>query len=290
MFKILLLSLVLVSPLLSQKAFSALDFLAIKTSAQLSAISYAKPDLIGKRLPRLSYELVHHTELPGSAVSYYLARSSSGLQQLAFRGTSNLENVLVDLDVQLQRDQSLGIQLHQGFSIAAKVAYENVLPHLDKSKPVQTTGHSLGGAIAVIVGMYLQRDGFQLEQVITFGQPKVTDVHGARAFKSLPLTRVVTPNDIVPLVPPLNPLQLQNLEIYWHNGVEVILVAEKQYAMIEGLKSMMRATKFISALPSEDNLRAHEIGSYLTLIESNQEGAQQVPYKTGLSVFGLSFD
>jgi hypothetical protein len=138
--------------------------------------------------------------------------------------------------------------------------------------------------------MFLQRDGFQLEHVITFGQPKVTNVHGARAFKSLPLTRVVTPNDIVPLVPPLNPLQLQNLEIYWHNGVEVILVAEKQYAMVQGLKSMMRATKFISALPSEDNLRAHEIGSYLTLIESNQEGAQQVPYKTGLSVFGLTLD
>jgi triacylglycerol lipase len=290
MLKILLLSLVMVSPLLSQKAFCALDFLTIKKSAQLSAVSYAKPDLIAKRLPRLSYELIHHTELPDSAVSYYLARSSSGLQQLAFRGTSNLENVLVDLDVQLQLDKNLGIQLHQGFSIAAKVAYENALPYLDKSKPVQTTGHSLGGAIAVIVGMYLQRDGFQLEQVITFGQPKVTNVQGARAFKSLPLIRVVTPNDIVPLVPPLNPLQLQNLDIYWHNGVEVILVAEKQYTVIEGLKSMMRATKFISALPSEDNLRAHEIGSYLTLIESNQEDAQQVPYKTGLSVFGLSFD
>jgi triacylglycerol lipase len=290
MLKILLLSLAIVSPLLSQKALCALDFSAIKTSAQLSAVSYVKPNLMAERLPRLRYELIHHTELPGSAVSYYLARSSSGMQQLAFRGTSNLENVLVDLDVQLQLDKHLGIQLHQGFSMAAKVAYDNALPYLDKSQPIQTTGHSLGGAIAVIVGMYLQRDGFQLKHVITFGQPKVTNVHGARVFKNLPLTRVVTPNDIVPLVPPLNPLQLKNLEIYWHNGVEVILVAEKKYAMIEGLKSMMRATKFISALPSKDNLRAHEIGSYLTLIESNQESAQQVPYKTGLSVFGLTFD
>lgn len=290
MLKILLFSFVVVSSLLSQKALSALDFPAIKTSAQLSAVSYARPDLIGKRLPRLNYTLVHHAEMPGSAMSYYLARSATGLQQLAFRGTSNLENVLVDLDLQLQLDKHLGIQLHQGFSMAARAAYENVLPYLDKSKPVQTTGHSLGGAIAVIVGMYLQQDGFQLEQVITFGQPKVTNVHGAGVFKNLPLTRVVTPNDIVPLVPPLNPLQLQNLEIYWHNGLEVILVAEKQYALVQGLKSMMRATKFLSALPNEDNVRSHEIGTYLALIESNLVDAQQVPYKAGLSVFGLTLD
>ncbi|MFQ3171384.1 MAG: triacylglycerol lipase [Oleispira sp.] len=290
MSKILLLSFVMASALLSQKAFSALDFLAIKTAAQLSAVSYVRPDLIDKRLPQLNYALVHYAELPDSAVSYYLAHTTSGLQQLAFRGTTNLENVLVNIDVQLQLNTNLGIQLHQGFSTAAKAAYENVLPYLDKSKPVQTTGHSLGGAIAVIVGMYLQRDGFQLDQIITFGQPKVTNVHGADVFKNLPLMRVVTANDIVPLVPPLSPLQLKSLDIYWHNGVEVILLGEKKYALVEGFKSMMRATKFVSALPSEKNLRAHEIGRYLALIESNQEGAQQMPYKLGFSLFGVTLD
>lgn len=276
--------------LVNNAAFSAMDFKEIKASAQLSAISYAEPELVKERLSRMKYSLVHQAELPGSAVSYYLARADNGKQRIAFRGTANLENVLVDLDVQLRLDETLGIQLHQGFSSAALAVYENLLPYLDKSKSVYVTGHSLGGAIAVVVGMYLQRDGYQLENVITFGQPKVTNVEGARKFDQLPLLRVVTPADIVPLVPPLSPLQLKNLDIYWHNGVEVILVAAKQYALVKGFKSMMRATKFVSALPNEKNLHAHQIDTYLRLIESNQESAQQVPYKTGVSLFGLTLD
>lgn len=290
MFRLFILSLIFISSTVSQKAFSALDFKLIKQAALLSATSYVTPSRVAEQLGSLGYTLAHQAELPGSAVSYYLAHSTVGVQHLAFRGTSNLENVLVDLDVNLQMNKGLGIQLHQGFSSAAKSVYDDVLPHLDKTKPVQTTGHSLGGAIAVIVGMYLQRDGFQLRNIITFGQPKVTNVHGAGVFETLPLTRVVTPTDIVPLVPPLSPLQLQNLDIYWHNGIEVILVAKKQYTLVKGIKSMMRATKFLSALPSEANLQAHQMGTYLALIESNQEFAKQMPYKTEFSLFGLTID
>jgi triacylglycerol lipase len=68
--------------------------------------------------------------------------------------------------------------------------------------------------------------------------------------------------NVLPYLDKLKPVQITG-----HNGVEVMLVAEKQYAMVQGLKSIMRATKFISVLPSEDNFRAHEIGSYLTLID-----------------------
>jgi hypothetical protein len=276
--------------LLSSNVFSAPDFFEIKKSALLSAASYASPATIAKRLQAVNYSLIHQAELPGTAVSYFLARSPDKTQYLSFRGTSNLENVLVDLDVSLTLDQSLNIQLHQGFSVAAKAVYEDVIPFLDKSQPIQTTGHSLGGAIAVILAMYLERDGYQLQEVITFGQPKVTNVAGARVFENLPLLRVVTPADIVPLVPPLSPLQLQNLDIYWHNGLEIILLAQKQYALTQGFKSMMRATKFVSALPDESNLKAHQIDTYLALIESNQESAQQVPYKMGISLFGLTLD
>mgnify|MGYP000219569108 CR=1 FL=1 len=274
----------------SSHAFAELDFFPIKQSALLSDASYATPAVIEKRLQNVNYTLVHHAELPDSAVSYFLSRSPLGSQQLAFRGTSNLENVLVDLDVQLQLDTRLGIQLHQGFSSAAKAVYKDVLPYLDKTKSVQTTGHSLGGAIAVIVGMYLQRDGFQLSNVVTFGQPKVTNVHGADVFENLPLLRVVTPTDIVPLVPPLSPLQITNLDIYWHMGEEVILLAENKYALTLGVKSMMRATKFVSSVPSEANLHAHQMQTYLGLIDKKIDSPQQEEYKMEINVFGFSLN
>ncbi len=275
--------------------FAAVDFFEIKKSALISAASYEDPDVIVERLNQVEYSLVHHNVLADSELSYFLARAPSGLQYLSYRGTANLENALVDLDVSLKLDANLNIQLHQGFGGAAKAAYEDVKSKLDKSQPVIVTGHSLGGAVAVIMAMYLQRDSFLLNQVITFGQPKVTNVTGASVFANLPLIRVVTPKDIVPLVPPLsplqlNPLQLQEVDIFWHMGQEVILLADKNYAITDGLKSMIRATKFVSSVPDETNIQAHQMGTYLSLIDQKIEGAQQVPYKTEISLFGFSLD
>ena len=270
--------------------FAAVDFFEIKKSALIAAASYASPKIINERLNRVEYSLIHHNVLPHSELSYFLARSPSGLQYLSFRGTANLENALVDLDVSLKLDTDLNIQLHQGFGAAAKAAYEDVKSKLDKSQPVSVTGHSLGGAIAVIMAMHLQRDGYLLDQVITFGQPKVTNVTGADVYGNLPLIRVVTPKDIVPLVPPLSPLQLKSMDIFWHMGQEVILMPEKNYAITQGLKSMMRATKFVSSVPDETNLHAHQMATYLTLIDQKREGAQQVPYKMEINFFGFSLD
>lgn len=274
----------------SSYAFSGVDFFDLKKASLLTEASYESADVIKRRLQVVQYSLINYAELPDSAVSYFYARSPKGVQYLSFRGTANLENVLVDLDIQLKQDPALGIQLHQGFSSAAKAAYQDVLPFLDKTQPIETTGHSLGGAIAVIVGMYLQRDGFQLQKIITFGQPKVTNVSGAGVFESLPLIRIVTPADIVPLVPPLSPLQITNLDIYWHMGEELILLPANKYALTRGIKSMMRATKFVSSIPGEGNILAHKIETYLSLIDQGLEGAQQVPYKMDINLFGISLD
>ncbi len=276
--------------LICRPVWADVDFTEIKKSALLSAASYASAEVIEKRLVAGGYDLRQQQTLADSGLSYFLASSSTGHQYLSFRGTSNLENALVDLDLALQLDADLNIQLHQGFAGAAKMAYQNVKAKLDKNKPISTTGHSLGGAIAVIVAMHLQRDGYQLEGVITFGQPKVTNVAGAEVFSALPLMRIVTPKDIVPLVPPLSPLQLKNLDIYWHMGSEIILLENKEYAQIKGIKSMMRATKFVSSVPDKTNLDAHQIATYLALIEQKLVAAQPVPYTMEINVFGFTLD
>ena len=82
----------------------AIDFSVIKNAALLSAASYGQPDLIEQRLAKdikQSYSLVHHNELPNSALRYFLVRSPEGVQYLSFRGTANLENAMVDLDLSL---------------------------------------------------------------------------------------------------------------------------------------------------------------------------------------------
>ena len=272
-----------------QSAFAEQDFNAIKSQAQLSDDTYLETDTLESRLQIQGPQLMHQSLISDSQVSYFLS-TAKDVQTIAVRGTANLQNAMIDLTVSLQADPVLDIKLHQGFASAARAIYADMKPYLNKDQAIHITGHSLGGAIAVILGMYLQTDGYAVTQIITFGQPKVTNVTGAKKFDDLPLIRVVTLHDIVPLVPPISPLQIKNLDIFWHMGTEVILMGDKQYAETSGVKSALRATKFTTSIPSEKNLNAHKMTSYLARINDLLESPIEVPYKTDINLFGFSFD
>ena len=286
--KFLILSVIfLIAPF--QSAIAAQNFTLIKAQAKLSDDTYLTADTLKNRLNQQGQELVHQSLIPASQVSYFLSQKD-GVQTIAIRGTANLENAIVDLTVSLQPDPILDIKLHQGFASAARAVYENMKPYLKKDEAIHITGHSLGGAIAVILGMYLQHDHYQVTQLITFGQPKVTNVTGANKFSNLPLIRVVTLHDIVPLVPPISPLQIKDLDIFWHMGQEVILMGDKKYAETNGIKSALRATKFTTSIPNEQNLNAHKMSTYMGRINELQDNPVEVPYKTDINLFGFSFD
>ncbi|MDB4836974.1 lipase family protein [Marinomonas sp.] len=275
------------------------DFTFIEAQAKLSNDAYLELRELEAALSGQGQSLLHKATIQQSQVNYFLAESvettqlaSQGelIQAIGIRGTANLNNVMLDLSVSLQEDVLLGIKLHKGFAEGAKAVYDDLRPYLSKDNPITITGHSLGGAIAVILAMYLQQEGYDVPQVVTFGQPKVTNVTGANTFNSLPVIRVVTPDDIVPLVPPISPLQIKDLDIYWHIGVEVILREEGEYAETQGVKSALRATKFTNAIPSEKNLQAHKMAGYLQQVSGLKESSKEIPYKTEISLFGLSFD
>ncbi|NLQ18628.1 lipase family protein [Marinomonas sp. M1K-6] len=269
--------------------FAAPDFATIKHQAKLSDDTYLAPNTLQQRLKEQGETLLHQSIIPASQVSYFLSQTPSQ-QTIAIRGTANLENAMLDLDLELKPDAQLDIKLHQGFASGAKAVYADIKPFLSKQQTVQITGHSLGGAIAVILALYMQQDGYQISQVVTFGQPKVTNVTGAKKFTDLPLTRIVTAQDIVPLVPPISPMQIRDLDIYWHMGEEIILMDNKEFARTNGLKSMLRATKFTTSIPNEKNLIAHQMTTYLNTINALQSSSVEVDYKTDINLFGFSFD
>ncbi len=276
--------------LLLSIAAKAENFTDIKQLALLSAASYQGVQSLPVTLNKLGYQLIHQNDLAGTELRYFIARSADGTQFIAFRGTSNLENALVDLDLAFAIHPKLNVQLHQGFANAAAGAFDDMSEHLDKTHAIRTTGHSLGGAIAVIIAMQLQRSGYMVGETVTFGQPKVTNFKGANTFSDLPVTRVVTPKDLVPLVPPLSPLQLQDLDIYWHVGREIILLADNKYSVTSGIKSMLRATKFMSSVPDETHINAHQMATYLSLINGKLTNPQLEAYDAGINVFGFSLN
>jgi len=269
-------------------AAEAIDFTEIAREARFASAAYQSEAQVRALTARENYALTLFHTVSEIQMTFYLATDDSSRSQvIAVRGTSNSENAMLDVAFKLMPDDKTGIRLHQGFAYAAAQIYGELRPLLKKDYRIRSTGHSLGGAVAQILAMYLDTDGFLVDRIVTFGQPKVTNIPGANRFQHLELLRVVTPTDVVPLVPPFDPLDIRNIDIYWHAGSEVILLEGKRYAILEGVDSMLRAANFTQQVPTEDNLNNHFMDIYIDLIAAKLESPERVSYRNNLNLFNI---
>ena len=273
-------------PVLAGASIDTDRFRILHQYALIADSAYQDRTGIEKVLAVQGYTLTAHGQLPGYAVSYFLATNDAEQQQiLSVRGTSNVENAMVDVAFQLLPNKHTGIKLHQGFAQSADYIYDKVKTKLKRDYRINTTGHSLGGAAALVLAMYLDASGYEVDQVITFGQPKVTNIQGSRAYSHLNVTRVVTPKDMVPLVPPMDPMDLMNMDIYWHQGTEIVLQEGSVYSELEGMDSVMRATDFMNEMVTDKNLTHHFMTTYINMLAPKMVNAKQVPYENDFSIY-----
>jgi len=137
----------------------------------------------------------------------------SGISIIVIRGTANEANVLSDIDVRLVDDVRTGIKLHKGFRDAA-ITIMQIIDTETKTgrtvvqgrtlkypleQTVHVTGHSLGGAVAQIIGMWLHKRGKNV-QVFSYGSPKVSSQVLSSGQPSH--WRVVRLSDPIPMSPP----------------------------------------------------------------------------------------
>jgi predicted lipase len=267
---------------------NSIDFRQLKAFAAFANAAYQTGPDISRLGQSTDYQLSHHGTVAELEISYYLLTSEQNKTQLiAVRGTANIENALLDVALKLVPDEHTGIRLHNGFSRAAGKIFREIKPLLKADYTINTTGHSLGGAVALVLAMYLDVADFQIGQVVTFGQPKVTNIGGAAKFDQLNIIRVVTPQDLVPLVPPLDPLDINDLDIYWHAGKEVLLLEDRDFAILEGINSMLRATRFTQQPLSENNLQDHQMSLYMERLDKRINEAREVPFKNSFNLFNL---
>jgi len=144
---------------------------------------------------------------------------------VGFRGT-NLESILnwiTDFEFwqTTPYPNVTGAEVHYGWYTAYSNVQGIVVPvvtALRKSYPnlpIVTTGHSLGGALAILCAIDLIQQGIQQVQVVDFGQTRVGNEVFAQYFdQNVPCCRVVNQADLIPHYP----TELFN---YYHVATEV---------------------------------------------------------------------
>ena len=126
-------------------------------------------------------------------------KQDNGISIIVIRGTANADNVQSDIDVRLVEDTRTGIYLHKGFRDASITIMQIIDRSHTLEHTVHVTGHSLGGAIAQIIGMWFHKRGNNV-QIFSYGSPKVSNqvLPGGQPTH----WRVVRRSDPIPFTPP----------------------------------------------------------------------------------------
>src|SRR5215469_65913 len=147
-----------------------------RSLAWMSQLSYeTDPEKIaaicGKLHIRLVDAPIHRTlgsALPISSTHALVLDLTEALV-VAFAGTDpvHLANWISDFDI---RPTDGGAAA--GFSTAIRSVERDILAALPTRRPVMVTGHSLGGALAVLFAQWIKAMGREVEAVYTFGAPR----------------------------------------------------------------------------------------------------------------------
>lgn len=212
---------------------------------------------------------------------------------LAFRGSesfatidgfrdwllTNARNFLILPEGQLGTDfvaAGVGARFHSGFMSALADIWDEMFAVVDrlysqKERPIWITGHSLGGAIALLCGWRLQQNFLNVHQICTFGAPMIGNDAAAAAFvREFPnkIFRYVDSGDIVPKLPTVSLFS----NSYAHCQREIVVGNTADTSLVEKLKSLAQDTKeeltaaVQNSLWSEirHGMPSHMMGNYLS--------------------------
>jgi len=189
--------------------------------------------------------------------------ASSNAIILSFRGSSNIQNWIINLSFnQIAFLKCGNCKVHNGFYTgwntvkAAAISQIQALQALHRTAKIYITGHSLGGALAVVSSSDIKDTFGVVTEVLTFGQPRVGNSEFASWFGgSFTHVRVVHYGDLVPHVPP-------QASSFLHSGTEIWYDKSMQtYKTCQGDSSGCSNSLPATSLNTGD----HSMDIYITL-------------------------
>ncbi|WEO99259.1 lipase family protein [Streptomyces sp. FXJ1.172] len=194
----------------------------------------------------------------------------------AFRGTepTRIKDWLTDATTPPVAGPGGSGHVHHGFAEALRSVYEDVAAALEglrtNGQTLYFTGHSLGGALAMLAGarMYLEHPHLAADGIYTFGQPRTCDAALAEAFHQGlggRTYRFVNNNDIVPQLPP-EPVFTHVRALRYIDSKGKLHDSMPMFSALTDRAMGLTADVFA---PASDGIRDHFMHNYLTALERN---------------------
>jgi triacylglycerol lipase len=178
---------------------------------------------------------------------------------ICFRGTvlDNTINLHADIQARFVPMASFGL-VHKGFSSAVESVWAEIKTRIPPGEHLRVwlTGHSMGGALALLAGArfateYKGRQNIVINGLYVFGAPRVGDQDFADAFNNTYLYRrsflLAKYNDIVTVLPPC----IKKIWEYRDVGNIIYIDPEGALKSIECLSEIKTLRYFLSGYFSE---------------------------------------
>lgn len=246
----------------------------LQTCAHLSAATYLDlPEDYG-RFAEFGTTAIQVFASDAMDVRGFVARANNQLI-LAFRGSSNIANWLDNLQF-AQADDGFGGRIHAGFRDAFVSVIDKALNRIrmmqQPGDKLWITGHSLGGALALLAGWWLS-DFIEIPGVLTFGQPRVGNPKFAEQWPTkVPVIRVVNDRDIVPQVPLRGLIwSYQHVgELYWFDENGTLSHSDAKWSKLVKQLAMISISRDESVVQAAriQMFDDHSILNYTTILDN----------------------
>ncbi|WP_206107878.1 lipase family protein [Paludisphaera rhizosphaerae] len=178
----------------------------------------------------------------------------------------------------------VGARFHRGFMTALDAIWTPLHTAVEEAmqkaeRPLWITGHSLGGALALLSAWRFERTFLPVDEIVTFGAPMIGNQTAADAFEkkfAKKISRYVNFEDPVPLLPTVSLFA----NTYVHCPTEVSLRDAAAASALDALKQKagVAADAVLNASVIDDvwsavqgRISAHFIDHYLERVEKRIE-------------------